>query len=237
MSFITLGKLQSSGSLEGSLTHIEQTRDYAMLAGRLYKKGVDGIQRLCIEPEDADVYMQRAHVAMGNIHFADDLRIRHAELMGGIYWRSMQKDIFAMVQACGYQKDKGNFGNNALALYHVNTIASKWVESIVEFLTTETFLEKMGKLRQRYLHKQAQDYCIIANQVYHRGKDGCLRMFVLGSEYVPIMGHAHACIPSGHFSADVKTKEIMRAGLWWPILFQDAAMFVKGCDVSSYKER
>ena len=26
-------------------------------------------------------------------------------------------------------------------------------------------------------------------------------------------------------------KEIMRAGLWWPTLFQDAAIYVKGCDV------
>lgn len=73
--FMTLGKVQLLGSLEGSLTHIEKKRDYAMLTGRLYKKGVDGIQHLCIEPKDADMYMQRAHVAIGNIHFARHLSI------------------------------------------------------------------------------------------------------------------------------------------------------------------
>ena len=50
-----------------------------MLAGRLYKKGVDGIQQLCIESGNADMYMQRAHVAIRNIHFALDLTIRRVE--------------------------------------------------------------------------------------------------------------------------------------------------------------
>ena len=88
----------------------------------------------------------------------------------------------------------------------------------------------MSKVRQRYLKKQAQDFCIIAAQLYHRGKDGTLRICVLESEYVSILEHAHASILGGHFSADVTAKAIMRAVLWWPTLFQDAMMYVKSCD-------
>lgn len=113
----------------------------------------------------------------------------------------------------------------------MNAIAPKWAKSIVEFLSTKMFPENMSKLRQRYLQKQAQDFCLIANQLYHRGKDGSLRVCVLENEYVPILEHAHASVPGGHFSADVTVKAIMRAGLWWPTLFQDAALYVKGCDV------
>ena len=56
-------------------------------------------------------------------------------------------------------------------------------------------------------------------------------MCVLENEYVPILKHAHASVPGGHFSANVTAKAIMRAGLWWPTLFQHAALYVKGCDV------
>ena len=56
-------------------------------------------------------------------------------------------------------------------------------------------------------------------------------MCVLENEYVPILEHAHASVPGEHFSANVTAKEIMRAGLWWPTLFQDATLYVKGCDV------
>lgn len=81
------------------------------------------------------------------------------------------------------------------------------------------------------MQKQAQNLCLIANQLYHRGKDGSLRLCVLENEYVPILEHAHASVPGKHLSTDVTTKAIMRARLWWPTLFQDAALYVKGCDV------
>ena len=53
---------------------------------------------------------------------------------------------------------------------------------------------------------------------------------MLESEYVSILEHAHASILEGHFLADVTAKAIMRAGLWWPTLFQDAMIYVKSCD-------
>lgn len=96
--------------------------------------------------------MERAHVAIGNIHFAHDLTMCQVESMG-IYCPSMRKDICAMVRVCGCQKDKGNFDSNALALYHINTITPQWAKSIVEFLTTKTFPKKIGKLWQRYLQR------------------------------------------------------------------------------------
>lgn len=43
---------------------------------------------------------------------------------------------------------------------------------------------------------------------------------------MPIL-ETRASIPSGHFSDDVIVKAIIRVGLWWTKLFQDATMFVK----------
>ena len=89
----------------------------------------------------------------------------------------------------------------------------------------------MSKKRQRYLEKYAaKEYRIIANQLYHRGKNGNLRICVIETEYIPVLTHAHSYASRGHFFVDVTAKAIMRAGLWWPTLYKDAAEFVKQCN-------
>ena len=50
------------------------------------------------------------------------------------------------------------------------------------------------------------------------------------NEYLGVLEHAHSSIARGHFLASVTAKTIMRAGLWWPTLLQDAGIFVKKCD-------
>ena len=51
---------------------IEQSREYFMLAGRLYKLGKDGILRLCIEKNKSYSYVEQAHIAIGYIHVSPD---------------------------------------------------------------------------------------------------------------------------------------------------------------------
>ena len=88
----------------------------------------------------------------------------------------------------------------------------------------------MSKTRQIYLQKQAADFCLIANQLYHHGKDDQLQICVIESEYLGVLEHAHSSILGGHFSASVTAKTIMRARLWWPTLMQDVEFFIKRCD-------
>ena len=101
----------------------------------------------------------------------------------------------------------------------MSSIAPKWAKAMVEYKTTNVMPKKMSKVRQRYLQKHAQGYCIIANQLYHHGKDGSLRICVTEAKYLEVLFHAHSCLLEGHFSAEVIAKAIMRAGLWWPTLF------------------
>ena len=81
----------------------------------------------------------------------------------GVFWPAMRKDVFTLVNACGCQKKGNKYCGNVLTLNYMNAIAPKWAESIVEFLSTKMFPKNMSKLRQRYLRKQAQDFCLIAN--------------------------------------------------------------------------
>ena len=71
---------------------------------------------------------------------------------------------------------------------------------------------------------------MIGDQLYHRGKDGNLRLCVLEKKYLEILHHAHAGMLGGHFSRDTTAKNISWSGLWWPTMFSDAAKFVKHCD-------
>ena len=119
---------------------------------------------------------------------------------------------------------------NAITLYKMSPTAPKWAKAMVEYMTTNVLPKKMGKVRQRYLQKHSQDYCIIANQLYHRGKDGSLRICVTEAEYLEILFHAHSCLPGGHFLAEVTAKAIVQTGLWWPTLFRDANEYVQRCD-------
>ena len=73
-------------------------------------------------------------------------------------------------------------------------------------------------------------YTLIKDQLYHRGKDGNLRLCVPESQYLEILYHAHAGISGGHFSGPITAKLILWSGLWWPTLHMDALEFVKRCE-------
>ena len=45
-----------------------------------------------------------------------------------------------------------------------------------------------------------------------------------------IMEEAHQGVVGDHFAADITTRKIMLTGYWWPTLFKDCALFVRGCD-------
>ena len=114
---------------------IEQSCEYFMLAGRLYKKGKDGILRLCIEKNKSDVYVEQAHIALGNIHISPDQTIRRIEHMG-VYWPTMRKDVYAYVRRCSCSEEKGQTSNCSSTLFQVSVTTPNWAETIVKYLST-----------------------------------------------------------------------------------------------------
>ena len=67
----------------------------------------------------------------------------------------MNKDIHKYIKECTCQKDKNPIVLNAIIIYRMSPIAPKWAEAMVEYMTTSVMLEKMSKVRQRYLQKHA----------------------------------------------------------------------------------
>ena len=76
------GTLRLNLDMRENKNLIEQSCKYFMFAGRLYKKGKDGVLRLCIDRNKSDVYVEQAHIALGNILISPDQTIRRIECMG-----------------------------------------------------------------------------------------------------------------------------------------------------------
>ena len=81
----------------------------------------------------------------------------------GVYWPIMHKDVHEYIQGCAcWMGDNPNV-LNCITLYKVQPIAPKWIEALVEYLSTNMMLERMSQAWQIYLKKHLQDFCIIAN--------------------------------------------------------------------------
>ena len=72
---------------------------------------------------------------------------------------------------------------------------------------------------KKALEVEASNYVLLENQLYKRGKDNTLRLYINETE------------SPGHFFGDPTTKTIMWSELWWPTLFSDANEFIKRYDV------
>ena len=59
MSFLTIGKLKLNNSIDRNFSLVEQSKEYSMIAGWLYKLGRDGILRLCVG-DSRSMYVSRA---------------------------------------------------------------------------------------------------------------------------------------------------------------------------------
>ena len=94
---LTIGKLKLNDSMDRNLSLVEQSKEYSMIAGRLYKLGKDGILRLCVETQEIGTSLEQAHIALGNIHMSPRQTLKRVERMG-VYWPTMRKDIYSYVQ-------------------------------------------------------------------------------------------------------------------------------------------
>ena len=52
--------------------------------------------RKTLKPE---IYLNKAHVAVGNIHFAPEQTLRRVERRG-VFWPTMRQDVYSYVRAC-----------------------------------------------------------------------------------------------------------------------------------------
>ena len=67
----------------------------------------------------------------------------------------MYKDVHEHIRECTCQREKSFVVFNAITLYKMSLVTSKWAEAMVEYMTTNVMPEKMSKVWQRYLQKHS----------------------------------------------------------------------------------
>ena len=79
---LTIGKLKLNDSMDRNLSLVKQSKEYSIIAGRLYKLGKDGILTLFVETQETDIYLEQAHITLGNIHISPRQTTKRVEKMG-----------------------------------------------------------------------------------------------------------------------------------------------------------
>ena len=62
----------------------------------------------------------------------------------GVYWPIMNKDVHKYIRECTCQKEKSLVVLNAVTLYKMSPISSKWEKAMVEYMTTNLMPKNMS---------------------------------------------------------------------------------------------
>ena len=96
---LTYGTTSPEKSIENTAQLITQSSSYQLISGRLYKRGNEGILRLCIEPHEQDSYLQEAHVGLCGWHFSQPQTTQRLNRMG-VFWPHMTQHVHKYVASC-----------------------------------------------------------------------------------------------------------------------------------------
>ena len=72
---------------------------------------------------------------------------------------------------------------------------------------------------------------MIDGHLYKLGPDEILQRCVLPHEQENILEEAHAGVVGVNYGGRATARKVLRAGLWWPTLHNDAEDYARSCDV------
>ena len=110
------------------------------------------------------------------------------------------------------------------------TSQPRWYNHIAEFLATQQLPEGLSHHERRKVRVNSRHFAIVGNRLYRRGVDGLLRRCVVEREVPKILEACHDSACGGHFAGRLTAQKALRAGYFWPTMFQDAHGYAKRCD-------
>jgi hypothetical protein len=82
---------------------------------------------------------------------------------------------------------------------------------------------------RRRIRYQAHQYIILGDTLYRRGIDSVFRRCLTFDEVEKAMNECHSGACGGHMSGYATAQKILRAGYFWPSLFNDCIIVVQKC--------
>lgn len=105
-----------------------------------------------------------------------------------------------------------------------------WYRNISEFLKTQKVPEGLNKHDRRKVRINSRHFAVVGGKLYRHGVDEVLQRCVEPSEIPTILYACHDSACGGHFSSTLTSQKVLRAGYYWPTLFNNAHEYVKSYD-------
>jgi hypothetical protein len=96
-----------------------------------------------------------------------------------------------------------------------------WYGDIIIYLQTQTFWLALSSTERCHIRYQARQYIILGDTLYHRGIDSIFRRCLTFDEAEKALNDCHSGACGGHMSGYATAQKILRAGYFWPSLFND----------------
>jgi hypothetical protein len=120
----------------------------------------------------------------------------------------------------------GSLPDESLFLISTDDI---WYGDIIIYLQTQTFRPALSSTERRRVRYQARQYIILGDTLYRRGIDSVFRRCLTFDEAEKALNDCHSGACGGHMSGYATAQKILRAGYFWPSLFNDCITVVQKC--------
>lgn len=105
-----------------------------------------------------------------------------------------------------------------------------WYTDVMYYLKHMKCLDNMIDNQKRTLKLKSSKYVIISGDLYWKNRDGILLLGLDECQVDKILQEMHGGVCGGHFFARTTTHKILRAGYYWPHVFNDSYQYVRKCE-------
>lgn len=107
--------------------------------------------------------------------------------------------------------------------------SSPWYYDILYVLTHLNAPPELSKTKARFLKIKARNYCILNKFLYWKSTNGLLLKCFLENEVERNKQEFHARECGGHLNWKATANKILRAGYYWPKIFNDIHKMIISC--------
>jgi hypothetical protein len=104
-----------------------------------------------------------------------------------------------------------------------------WYGDIIIYLQTQTFHPNSSSTDCHQTHYQSHQYIILGDTLYRHGIDSVFRRCLTFDEAEKTLNDCHYGACGGHMSGYATAQKILRAGYFWPSLFNDCIIVIQKC--------
>ena len=108
-------------------------------------------------------------------------------------------------------------------------LESDWYQDIIHYLQHLQCPDCMDRSQARSLRLKAMKYCILDGQLYWKDPGGILLTCITEEKTGEVIEEFHRGICGGNKAWKATAYKILRAGYYWPTLFQEMNSRVRAC--------